>query len=74
MDEEYLRTIAAHFYASLVMQIARERFGKSLFELSADQDKECQDRAYAMVRYGYFALSPDALRKMAGAQPPVTIQ
>jgi hypothetical protein len=69
MSEEYLRTIAAHFYALLVMQIAHEKFGKSLFELSPDQDKACQDQAYGMVRFGYFGLSPDAIRKMAEPDP-----
>jgi hypothetical protein len=70
MSEEYLRTIAAHFYAVLVMQIAREKFGKSLFVLSPDQERECQNQAYAMVRLGYVSLSPEAIRKMAEPDPP----
>jgi hypothetical protein len=46
MNEEYLRNIAAHFHALLVMQGAHDLFGKSLFQLTPDQDQECQNRAY----------------------------
>ncbi len=70
MTDEYLRTIAAHFHALLVMQIAREKFGKSLFDLSPDQDKQCQDQAYAMVRFCYLGISPEAIRQMAKTEQP----
>jgi hypothetical protein len=73
MNEEYLRVLAAHFHATLVMQIAHEKFGKSLFELSPDQDIECQNAAYAMVRFCYLGISPEAIKKMAtDATPPPT--
>jgi hypothetical protein len=74
MPEEYLRTIAAHFHALLIMQIAHDKFGKSLFELSLDQDKECQSRAFGMVQFCYLGMSPEAIRKMTEGTPPETIQ
>src|SRR6516225_1726033 len=70
MTEEYLRTIAAHFRALLVMQIAHELFGKSLFELTPDQDKECHNCALSMVRFCYQGMTPDAIRKMDEVEPP----
>ena len=74
MTEEYLRTIAAHFHALLVMQLAHDLFGKSLFQLTPEQDKECQDRAYGMVRFCYVGISPEAIRKLATLEPPPRIQ
>jgi hypothetical protein len=73
MNEEYLRVLAAHFYAMLVMQIAHDKFGKSLFELTSEQDTECQNRAYGMVRFCYLGLSPENIQRMAtDATPPPT--
>lgn len=69
MTEEYLRVLAAHFHAMLVMQIAHEPFERNLFELT-QQDMERQNRAYAMVRFCYLGISPDSIGKMATDREP----
>jgi hypothetical protein len=77
MTEEYLRTIAAHFHALLVMQIAREKFGQSLYDLPPERAKECENRAYSMVRFCYLSMAPEAIQQMAKpepGEPPPSIQ
>lgn len=78
-EEDFLtnvaRMIAASAYSSFLLQVAREMFGKSYFELGVGEKTVADQAAFVMMAAHYQSVTPENLRQhtapgQLGFQPP----